>query len=219
MLPLYLVNARGLGLLQTGLVVAAMVGGAFVAGSTARHIAARFGAPGTVILGLVLQVIGVAILGFTLTSTTSFWLIALILVIYGLGQGFASAQLTSTVLADVPTDESGQGSAAQSTVRQLGTALGAAIGGTLLSIGLTGGSADFTGKSAAMAKAVTDSAGSVLPAYRAQHFPPQMIERLVDLFSDASRLSVLGSGVILLLGLVGALQVARVARKAAPAGE
>ena len=44
----------------------------------------------------------------------------------------ASAQLTSTVLCDVPQEKSGQGSAAQSTVRQLGSALGVAIMGTIL---------------------------------------------------------------------------------------
>jgi hypothetical protein len=56
------------------------------------------------------------------TSATPGWLIALPLVVYGLGLGLASAQLTGTVLRDVPVGVSGQGSATQSTVRQIGTA-------------------------------------------------------------------------------------------------
>ncbi len=40
------------------------------------------------------------------------------------------------VLVDIPTSSAGQGSATQSTVRQLGAALGTAILGTVLSLGL-----------------------------------------------------------------------------------
>ncbi|MCP5916665.1 hypothetical protein NL317_32070, partial [Klebsiella pneumoniae] len=60
------------------------------------------------------------------------WLSVLTLIVYGVGLGLASAQLTSTVLHDIPADQSGAGSATQSTVRQLGSALGAAIAGTAL---------------------------------------------------------------------------------------
>src|SRR5699024_6230609 len=59
-----------------------------------------------------------------------------LLAIYGLGLGLASAQLTSTVLHDVPTDASGQGSATQSTVLQVCTAIGIAVSGAALSAGL-----------------------------------------------------------------------------------
>ncbi len=123
-LPLYLINALGLDVMGAGLVLAAMAVGAFLSGASARHLAARFGAPGTVLIGLGLEVAGILVLALTLGPATPGWLIAIPLVVYGLGLGLASAQLTGTVLRDIPVDVSGQGSATQSTVRQIGSALG-----------------------------------------------------------------------------------------------
>ncbi|MBO3142886.1 MFS transporter [Dermatophilus congolensis] len=131
-LPLYLVMVLHESVLTSGLVLAAMALGAFAAGAQARHVAARLGAPKVVLLGLGLEVVGSVILG----PQTSAWLIAATLVVYGVGLGFASAQLTSTVLLDVPTARSGTGSAVQSTVRQVGSALGTALAGSMLAAGL-----------------------------------------------------------------------------------
>lgn len=212
-LPLYLVDARGLGTMQAGLVLAAMAVGAFISGAMARHVAARFGAPRTVIIGLALEVIGVVALGLLLRPDTALAIVVIVLVVYGIGLGLASAQLTSTVLADVPTDQSGQGSATQSTVRQLGTALGASVSGALLSAGLAHGAQSLTGKAAQMAHAVDASAGSALATFRDQGVPAGLLDPLVDQFSSATRLSVLGAGGFLLLGLLGAVRVAQVARR------
>jgi len=50
----------------------------------------------------------------------------------GFGVGLATAQLTGVVLKDVPVAASGQGSGTSSTARQIGSALGIAILGTIL---------------------------------------------------------------------------------------
>lgn len=55
-----------------------------------------------------------------------------ILLVYGIGVGFATAQLTQVVLAGVPVQQSGQAASTQSTARQVGSALGIAILGTAL---------------------------------------------------------------------------------------
>ena len=104
-----------------GLVLAAMAAGAFLSDAAARHLAARFGAPGTVLIGLGLEVAGVVALALLLGPDTSGWLVAVPLVVYGLGLGLASAQLTDMVLQDIPVQISGQGAATQSTVRQIGS--------------------------------------------------------------------------------------------------
>lgn len=75
--------------------------------------------------------LGLAAVALLLHNDSHTLLIASVLVVYGLGLGLASAQLTSTVLRDVPTAESGQGSATQSTVRQVGAAVGAAVSGAV----------------------------------------------------------------------------------------
>ena len=136
-LPLYLTNALGLNLMGAGLILAAMALGAFFSGASARHLAARFGAEGTVLIGLGLEVVGTVVLAFLVGPSTPGWLVAIPLVVYGLGLGLASAQLTGTVLRDIPVDVSGQASATQSTVRQIGSALGTAFAGAALSVSLS----------------------------------------------------------------------------------
>lgn len=113
-LPLYLTNVLGLDIMQSGLVLAAMAIGAFISGASARHLAAKFGAPGTVLIGLGLEVVGVVVLALVMGPGTAAWLVALPLVVYGVGLGLASAQLTGTVLRDVPVASSGQASASWS---------------------------------------------------------------------------------------------------------
>lgn len=140
-LPLHLVNSLGLDVLDAGFVLAAMAGGAFIAGAAARRLSARFGSPNVVVLGLGLELVGIVGTALVVGMALSPWLVALVLLPYGVGLGLASAQLTSTVLRDVPVAQSGSGSAVQSTVRQVGSALGSAVGGTALAMAL--GSTDF----------------------------------------------------------------------------
>ncbi len=135
-LPLYLVNAVGLSTIRAGLVLMAMALGAMVSGALARKLAAALGAARVVQLGLLLEIIGVAISVTIMKPSMSPLWFAGTLIIYGVGLGLASAQLTSLVLGRVPVAQSGEGSATQSTVRQLGSALGAAISGTALSVAL-----------------------------------------------------------------------------------
>ncbi len=135
-LPLYLIDALGIGGLGAGLVLAAMGVGAFLSGASARHLAARVGASGVVVIGLGLEVLGVLATAFVVGPSSSAVLIAALMVVYGSGLGLASAQLTGITLGDIPADLSGQGSATQSTVRQVGAALGTAVVGAVLSSNL-----------------------------------------------------------------------------------
>lgn len=226
-LPLYLTAALGLSIMQTGLVLAAMAFGAFASGAAARHLAARFGSPGTVLIGLALEVVGILTLAALATATTPGWVIALPLVVYGLGLGLASAQLTGTVLRDVPVEISGQGSATQSTVRQIGTALGTAFAGAALSVSLAltlpGALTDagITGPAAStLADATRTSAGTLISQLRAEGaastLGPQTdaaVRALASGFADATRWSLLLASLFLLLGLVGAAQLRRFARR------
>lgn len=226
-LPLYLIGALGLDVMGAGLVLAAMAIGAFFSGASARHLAARFGSPGTVLIGLGLEVLGVAVLALIVTGTTPGWLVAVPLVIYGLGLGLASAQLTGTVLRDVPVEVSGQGSATQSTVRQIGSALGTAFAGAALSVslavtlpaalsgaGISGATADQ------LAAEARQSAGTVISQLRAEGAASPLgdgtdaaVAALAQGFADGTRWSLLVAGVFLLLGFVGAVQLRRVSAR------
>lgn len=226
-LPLYLVNVLGLSILGAGVVLAVMAAGAFFSGAMARHLAVRLRPQGVVVLGLSLEVAGVAALALVIGPATSPALVAACLGVYGLGLGLASAQLTSLVLADVPTRRSGTGSATQSTVRQVGSALGSAIGGSVLAVRLGTDLAarldEVDGVPAQLAhqlvRATADSAGGALSGLRDQgaHGPlgaltPQVVDALAAGFADAAGWAVAAAGAFLLLGLVGALQVSRTLR-------
>lgn len=228
-LPLHLVNVLGLSILEAGWVLAAMAAGALVSGMSARRLAERFDAAGVVLIGLALELVGVLLTAFVLPHDSTGWIMAVTLVAYGVGLGLASAQLTSTVLGDIPVDRSGSASATQSTVRQVGAAIGSAIAGSALAIGLSRILPDrlsaISGLPAGMADQLaantSSSAGGILPGMRAQgvhgqlgKLGPQVTDALSNGFADATRAALLVAAVFLLLGLLGAIQVRRSARRA-----
>lgn len=219
-LPLYLINALGLSVMGAGLVLAAMAVGAFFSGASARHLAARFGSPGTVLIGLALELVGVLALVLLITGSTAGWVVAIPLVVYGVGLGLASAQLTGTVLRDVPVGVSGQASATQSTVRQIGSALGTAFAGAALSVSLaitlpaalTG--AGITGTAAdELAASTRQSAGTVIAQLRADGSAAAAVDALAQGFADATRWSLVVASLFLLLGVLGAVRLRHVAQQ------
>ena len=228
-LPLYLVNALGLSTMGAGLILAAMALGAFFSGASARHLAARYGPPKVVLIGLSLEIIGICAVAFVLSDSISGWWVATLLAIYGLGLGLASAQLTSTVLHDVPVNASGQGSATQSTVRQVGAAIGAAVAGAALAAGLghalpaalekvPGLSAQ---EASQLAEGTKNSAGATITALRDQGSASGLGDRtaattdaLSQGFADGTRWALLAAVVFVVLGFISATRVLVVSRRA-----
>lgn len=223
-LPLYLVNVIAHSVMEAGVILAAMALGAFSSGALARHLAARFGSPGTVILGLLLEMVGVLALSAVVGPNTAGWILTLPLVVYGLGLGLASAQLTGTVLRDVPVDLSGQGSATQSMFRQVGSALGTAFAGTALAVSLArtlpSALADIgtIGEEADQLTQVTrTSAGSNILHLRADGgaAAKKIVTALTTGFADGVRAAMLTSAGFLFIGLIGSVIVWRVAARGA----
>lgn len=231
-LPLFLVNSIGLSTVRTGLVLAAMALGAFLSGASARHLAARFGAPGTVVLGLALEVIGVGLLAWVVAEQASTWFVVAALVVYGIGLGLASAQLTSTVLRDIPEELSGAGSATQSTVRQLGSAFGAAIAGSVLASAMARKIPEAMNAVAGvpgqvkdgLSQATQSSAGSVIGQLREAAPDDQMVaplgsardavvDQLAAGFAQSAAWSIGFSALFLILGLLGSVMVMRQSKR------
>ena len=131
-IPLWLQNVDGLNALSSGLVLLWLAGGAFMASAVGGALSGRMTPVTAVRIGVALEMVGVMGIAIGASTMGGWQAIAGYLFIYGIGVGFATAQLTGVIMIDVPMDKIGQASGSQSTVRQIGSALGIAILGTTL---------------------------------------------------------------------------------------
>jgi len=131
-LPLWLQFVLGYSAFDSGLVILALAVGSFAASGIAAGLGSKLQPTWVIRIGLILEMIGVAGIGLMISPEATGWSIVPFLFVYGMGVGFATAQLTGVVLKDVPVAASGQGSGTSSTSRQIGSALGIAIIGTVL---------------------------------------------------------------------------------------
>lgn len=131
-LPLRFQYALGLDAMQAGLALLPLAVGSFLASGAIQSFSRYMSPVQMVRLGLVLEIVSIAVLAILIRPDSSLWVTGVPLFFYGMGVGFATAQLTQLILMDVPVDKSGQASSTQSTARQVGSALGIAILGTAL---------------------------------------------------------------------------------------
>ena len=150
---------------------------------------------------------------------------ALCLFFYGVGVGMATAQLKSLLLTDVPVDESGQASGLQSSVRQLGSALGVAVLGGLL-ISNLGRSTRSNLEALSLPSsvvdkvttAVSDSAGTAIAALQAQPSASAVATAATDAMVHASRLTTGFAAAALVVGLLATFRLPREVDADADAG-
>ena len=131
-LPLWLQNVEGYNALSSGLVLLWLAGGAFIASAAVGSLSGKLTPRLAVQIGVLLEVLGVAGIAYFAQVGGGWASVAAFLFIYGFGVGMATAQLTGVILQDVPFNKIGQASGSQSTLRQVGSALGIAVLGTVL---------------------------------------------------------------------------------------
>ncbi len=211
-LPLFLQSVRGYDALQTGVILLALAVGSFVASGAGAGMAQRVGPVRVLQLGMLLEAIGIVMLGFVISTSVTGWGLAPGLFVYGLGVGFATAQLTGVILSEVPVAESGQASAVQSTARQVGAAIGTAILGTTLIIGLgtsVQSSLEDRGVPAVaadqVANSVAQSAGQSIPALGSQPDGEVLVEGAADGFAAATRAVAAVAALFVALGFLASL--------------
>ena len=206
-LPLFLQSVRGYDAMQTGVILLALAIGSFAASGMGAPLSQRFGPVRVLQLGMALEAIGIVALGFMMSTTITGWQMAPWLFLYGMGVGFATAQLTGVVLSEVPVAESGQASAVQSTSRQVGAAIGTAIIGATLILGLGGvaGQLEDRGVPAAEAAQVSDavqsSAGQAIPALAKLPNGDVLVEGASAAFAESIKLVAWVAGAFVLFGL------------------
>src|SRR3954447_16455164 len=116
----------GLWLVPSGVCIAigAQVGGRLTRKINTTHVVRS---------GLALEAVGLVFIALAVSPDVTFLGLLPGLVTFGVGLGFASSQLTNVVLSDIPKEHAGAASGANTTVRQIGAALGIAVIGSLLS--------------------------------------------------------------------------------------
>lgn len=215
-LPLFLQSVRGYDAMQTGVILLSLALGSFIASGAGAGMAQRMGPVRVLQLGMLLEAIGIVLLGLVISTTVTGWMMAPGLFLYGAGVGFATAQLTGVILSEVPVAESGQASAVQSTARQVGAAIGTAILGTTLIIGLGSGvqtSLEDRGVPAAAATQVADamsaSAGQAIPALAEQPNGQVLVEGASEGFVTATKWVAWVAAIFVTLGLLTSLRLPR----------
>lgn len=194
-LPLFFQAVIGYTAFETGLVFLTLAAGSFVAAPVAGMLAGRFEPRRTVQVGMLLETAGILGVTLLLSRTVQGITLAGPFFLYGMGVGFSTAQLANVILADIPPERSGLASATNSTMRQVGTALGSAVLGTMLLVGLNTGTHDrlaqVTGlppaQQQAMATAIEESAGQALVALRSNPAAQTAVGPIEDAFVAAAR--------------------------------
>ncbi|KAB2345747.1 MFS transporter [Actinomadura rudentiformis] len=204
-LPLFLLGVHGTSPLQISLAILPLAIGAFLSGGYAGRLANKRGPHRVVQIGMVLEVAAVVALALTITASTGGLGLAPWMLLYGLGLGLTSAQLTNVSLADVPPAQAGQASGTQSTARQVGAALGIAVIGTVFATSLghaMAGRLEESGvpaeRRAAIAEQLRESAGTYA---RDLDGTPALAVAADESLATAARRGALTTALILALGL------------------
>lgn len=168
----------------------------------------RFGAKAVCAGGLL--AVSVAFGSYRLVDeTTPIWALSLVLFLQGAGMAHVMAPATESIMSTVPRERAGAGSAVNSTLRQVGGALGVAVLGSVLAASYRSGiSGALTAYPARAQELAGESIGGTL--LLAEQLPAAAADVLqrqaVSAFVDAMHLTALCSS---LVALVGAAVVVR----------
>jgi predicted MFS family arabinose efflux permease len=128
-LTIYMQMGLHFSALESGAVVLPMALAFAVASRFATRRVLRRGVP-ALIEGCTVQIAGLVLIGGAVaTATLDPWLLAGLLLVFGIGQGMVMAPLYSLVLSKIPASHAGSGAGILSMVQQIGNGTGvAAIG-------------------------------------------------------------------------------------------
>ncbi|WP_369233588.1 MFS transporter [Streptomyces sp. R21] len=154
-LPQYLQAVLGQDALATGVRLLPMMAGLLVAAKGAGPLVGKFG-PRAVVSAALVALAFAGFLGSRTTVGDGYGFTALWLSVAGLGFGFAVVPAMSAALGTLPRDRAGSGSGLLMTVRQVGSAIGIALLGSLLASAY-GGRLDTSGLPHAAATTAGDS--------------------------------------------------------------
>ncbi|WP_344837810.1 MFS transporter [Actinocorallia longicatena] len=202
-LPLFLQGAHGDSPLQIVVAILPLAIGAFFSGGLAARLAQRAGPARVVQYGMAAEVAAVLAIGLTTHAGTTGYGLAPWMLMYGIGLGMTSAQLSNVALAEVPPGQSGQASGTQSTARQVGSALGIALIGTVFATSLGHAMQARTGD-AEVARELQSNVGTTIA-----DLSPVQADAAVESLAVATGRAALVTAGILGVGLIMTLRLRR----------
>jgi EmrB/QacA subfamily drug resistance transporter len=127
----YLQSARGYTPLQSGVRLLPLAVAQLIASSRSAGLVARFGPKAVCTAGLL--VMTAAFGGFLLLGVhSSVWLLEVLFFLQGIAIGNVMPPATESIMASLPREKAGAGSAVNNVARQVGGALGIAVLGSVL---------------------------------------------------------------------------------------
>ena len=117
--------------LSAGLALVPMAASFMVAGLLGPRLAERIGSKRAVALALAIFAIGLVVLA-TANEHSGFGIVLAATLTVGVGFGFTLAPTTDAVMGAVPREKAGMASGTLSATRQVATAMGVAVVGSLL---------------------------------------------------------------------------------------
>src|SRR3954470_2037623 len=194
----------GYGPFESGLRMLPIMPLMIIAAPVSANLVPRYGARVVVSFGMLLTAGGVLILS-TLDASAGYSHVLAGMVPMAIGMGLTMSPMTELIMSSVPRDKAGVGSAMNDTTREVGTTLGVAILGSILSSGYTSKIGELAGTLPAPARdAVTGSlAGALGTAGQLnQNGNTAQAEQLVNAAKDAwahgLQLSMMiGAGIVL----------------------
>ncbi|ONK10099.1 MFS transporter [Streptomyces sp. MP131-18] len=170
--PQYLQAVQGESAMATGVRLMPMMGGLLVAARAASILVKAIGSRSTIVIGLLFLSLA-GFIGSTTDVGSGYGLAATWLVITGFGTGLTTIPATDATLAHLPPGRSGVGSGLLMTGRQMGSAMGVALLGSVLAQvyqggvstdGLPGNAAEVVDESVVAAHLVAEEVGGPVGA-------------------------------------------------------
>jgi EmrB/QacA subfamily drug resistance transporter len=133
-LAVFLQDGRGLSAQTNGLWLLPLGLFIILGSQLGARLTHTIGITRVVQVGLAAETVGLVVIAWLISPTMTFFQLLPGLACFGLGLGFGSSQLTNVVLSAIDPERSGVASGANATVRQVGSALGVAVIGSVLTV-------------------------------------------------------------------------------------
>lgn len=198
LVPQYLLYGHGMSVQVVGIAMLPMGLGFAIGSPFCPRLVRRFGVRAVVSNGLMF--VGIGLAGLALAAPESYWLNAVLLLVFTAGWTCIVAPSSAAIIEALPEAQAGDASAVNQAARQVGAALGVAVVGSIVTSVYT---ADLGAVPGVPSSDISVAQRSLPEAVNvAQNLPTgtatQLITAAVDAFYNAVQMSLLVSAIAIL---------------------